>query len=115
MSRCNENDRVTVGRGACDFAPSHGAAAAGVAIFDNDPLPERVVHFVSDGAGHNIVGAAGRQRDDENNGAARIIGGFARRADEESGRHSASQRAMRAKPFATFPPALFLAEPGTLY
>src|SRR4029077_5085929 len=105
-----EDDRVTVGRGACDFARSHRAAAAGIAIFDDDPLPERVAHLVRDSAGHNIVGAAGRQRDDENNGATRIVvGRLAYRDGEENRRRqNPSERYQPSHALLHF----FLAQPA---
>jgi len=109
-----ENDRVAVGHRACDFARSHRAAAAGIAIFDNDPLPERVAHFVSDGAGHNVVGAAGRQRDNENNGAARIgVGGLAWRGGKKSSRHhNSSQRRYACQARFHFPSRTFSCRTG---
>ena len=83
-------------------------AAAGVTIFNDDSLAERVAHPVSNGAGHDIVGAAGRQRDDENNEAAGIIvGGLARRG-EQSCRQNPSQRRYACQALLHF----FLAEPA---
>ena len=109
-----EKDRVTVGRGACDFARSHCAAAAGVAIFNDDPLPERLAHFIGDRTGHDIGGAAGRQRDDENNGAVRIVvGGFSYRGEESSRRYNPSQRCYACKSLPHFPSStFFLAAPA---
>ena len=58
-----------------DLARADRAATAGIAILDHDALAERRAHLVGDRPGHDVVGAARRQRNDENDRPGRIIVG----------------------------------------
>ena len=67
-----EQQRVAIGLGTGDRARADRAAAACGAVLDHDLLAERGAHLVGDGARHDVVGAAGRQRDDERDRPRRI-------------------------------------------
>ena len=70
-----ENDRIAVRRGVSDLARADRAAAAGIAVFDHDALAERGAHLVGDRPRHDVVGAARRQRNDEDDRPVRIVVG----------------------------------------
>ena len=68
-----EDNRVSVRRSVGDLAGANRAAAAGIAVLNHDPLAERRAHLVRDRPRHDVVGAAGRQRDDQNDRPVRVI------------------------------------------
>ena len=71
--RIAQQEGVAVGRAALrDLAGADGAAAARGAVFDHHLLAERGAELVGDGARHDVVGAARRQRNDQRDRPARI-------------------------------------------
>ena len=73
-----EDDGVAVGRRVRDLPGADHAGAAGVAVLDDDLLAEFRAHLVGHRARHDVVGAAGRQRNDQHDRLAGIVVGRGR-------------------------------------
>ena len=91
-----QDDRVAVRRCVGDLAGADGAAAAGIATFDDDLLAERDTHLIGDRARHDVVGAARRQRNDQRDRPVRIVvrrdrAGHSERGDRRQNRNGRRQ------------------------
>src|SRR5262249_15852156 len=93
-----EYNRVTIGDCASHLAGTYRAAATGIAIFDDDPLPERRAYLVGHGARHNVIGPTRRQRNDKDDWPRRIVIGRACDADGEQDRCPCCNRASQSEP-----------------
>ena len=90
----NDQKRVAVGRRFCgEIGADHAAGAA--AVVDKDLLAEFFAELVGDDAPDHVVAAAGRERDDQADRAARIIVRGRCRRGEQRQRKREEKRAER--------------------